>query len=301
MINGKREVHINMEIWFEEIKNSISNFSINCYRNCDNGKEHILSTHMHNHFHAELLCVEVGAMQFDFFDGDSILLETGDIIFVNSMIPHETHVKAEGTTICVLQFDISDYIRAAMPDMEKYSSLGFITDEGNVVVIKADDGEKIRNYMKDIVKENSESATGFEMMTLSGMYGIIGELIRREIIGASTQPIAKSNMADIRRIFEYVEKNYSSAIALEEIASYAGISVTHFCRIFKAFTGKSFVTYLNIFRLYEAEKRLTRTDESITDIALSVGFTSSGYFDRLFKRCYKISPSKYRELMRAKS
>ncbi len=290
-----------MEIWFEEIKNSISNFSINCYRNSDNGKEYILSTHMHNHFHAELLCVEVGAMQFDFSDGDSILLEVGDIIFVNSMIPHETHVKAEGTTICVLQFDISDYIRAAMPDMKKYSSFGCIANEGNVAVIRAAEGGKIRNYMKEIVRENSDLNAGFEMMTLSGMYGIIGELVRREIIGASTQPITKSNMAYISRIFEYVEKNYSSAITLEDIAAHAGISVTHFCRIFKAFTGNSFVTYLNILRLYEAEKRLTRTDESVTNIALSVGFTSSGYFDRLFKRCYKISPSKYRELMRVKS
>jgi AraC-like DNA-binding protein len=45
----------------------------------------------------------------------------------------------------------------------------------------------------------------------------------------------------------------------------------------------------------QAKQLLTDTDKSITEIALEVGFSDSGYFSRVFRREVGLSPEAYRQ------
>jgi AraC family transcriptional regulator len=44
-----------------------------------------------------------------------------------------------------------------------------------------------------------------------------------------------------------------------------------------------------------AKQLLTDTGKSITEIALEVGFSDSGYFSRVFRREVGVSPAAYRQ------
>jgi len=65
-------------------------------------------------------------------------------------------------------------------------------------------------------------------------------------------------------------------------------------RAFKQVTGTTPVDHVIRRRLARAAERLRTTRQSITTIALNVGFGDSNYFARQFRRVYGHSPSAYR-------
>jgi AraC-like DNA-binding protein len=63
---------------------------------------------------------------------------------------------------------------------------------------------------------------------------------------------------------------------------------------FRKESGVTPIAYLNRYRVKQARQLLTDTDQSITEIALEVGFSDSGYFGRVFRREVGVSPEAYR-------
>lgn len=52
--------------------------------------------------------------------------------------------------------------------------------------------------------------------------------------------------------------------------------------------------YLNMLRMEDAKALLAYSELNITEISVAVGFNESGYFSRVFKEYYGMSPQKYR-------
>ena len=72
------------------------------------------------------------------------------------------------------------------------------------------------------------------------------------------------------------------------------MSITHFSRIFKGVTGEPPLKYITGLKIEKAKEMLIFTDESIGDIAASVGYPEQNYFTRLFKRFTGMTPGKFR-------
>ncbi|MGG7153421.1 helix-turn-helix domain-containing protein, partial [Clostridium neonatale] len=95
---------------------------------------------------------------------------------------------------------------------------------------------------------------------------------------------------------EYIKNNYmDSDISVEKLCSELHISPTYFSTIFKKETDMSFVNYLTEIRLEEAIKLLNTTDYKTYIIAEKVGYQEANYFSYVFKKKFKVSPSKYRK------
>lgn len=56
----------------------------------------------------------------------------------------------------------------------------------------------------------------------------------------------------------------------------------------------SFIAYLTQVRLQEAVNLLNTTDDKTYIIAEKVGYPEPNYFSYVFKKKFKVSPSKYR-------
>jgi two-component system response regulator YesN len=54
------------------------------------------------------------------------------------------------------------------------------------------------------------------------------------------------------------------------------------------------IAYLTRYRITKAKALLTTTAQSITTIALAVGFADSGYFSRVFRREVGMTPERFR-------
>jgi len=75
------------------------------------------------------------------------------------------------------------------------------------------------------------------------------------------------------------------------------MSREHLYRKLKALTGESPSSLIRIMRLKAAVNLMERGEETITELAMSSGFSSSSYFTRCFKEYYGKSPRDYRNEM----
>ena len=92
----------------------------------------------------------------------------------------------------------------------------------------------------------------------------------------------------------YLKNNYAEKITLEALCRFCHCSSSYISHIFKTRSGKSINAYTNELRLKEACRLMEDTNESISEIALTVGFSDPNYFTNLFKRNFGLSPSKYK-------
>jgi two-component system response regulator YesN len=72
------------------------------------------------------------------------------------------------------------------------------------------------------------------------------------------------------------------------------VSNRHLNRCFKEEMDITPITYLNRYRIKEAKRLLATTQRPITEIGFEVGFSSGGYFTRVFKQETGMAPSEYR-------
>lgn len=104
--------------------------------------------------------------------------------------------------------------------------------------------------------------------------------------GSETQRIVLKAMA-------YIHTHYSGPISRRDMAAHIGLSERHLTRCFTQEVGMTPITYLNRFRVRQAIRFLEAGQNGITEIALKVGFSTSGYFTRVFREEIGVSPREY--------
>ena len=87
---------------------------------------------------------------------------------------------------------------------------------------------------------------------------------------------------------------YDSNLKIETLIKLCGISGVYFNKIFRTSYGMSPQKYISAKRLAHAKTVIDSGDfDTISEVALSVGFSDPLYFSRAFKKKYGISPSEY--------
>src|SRR5271167_3246430 len=111
-----------------------------------------------------------------------------------------------------------------------------------------------------------------------------------------TKTQAKSEyVLKIDRVIDHLRRNLDRSVKLAELAEVACFSEFHFHRIFTAVSGETLNNFTNRLRLEKAARLLRYSGQSLTDIALDCGFSSSATFARAFRSGYDTSPSQFRK------
>lgn len=97
----------------------------------------------------------------------------------------------------------------------------------------------------------------------------------------------------MNKIRTYIICNATRPITLDEISRHVGMNRSSFCIFFKKMTGKTFVTFLNDYRIGLACDLLEKHASNISQICYSCGFNDTPYFNRLFKRTTGLTPLGY--------
>lgn len=91
---------------------------------------------------------------------------------------------------------------------------------------------------------------------------------------------------------EYLQAHYVDDIALSELATVAGLSRFHFCRVFRKEIGLSPSAYQIQLRIAYAKKLLLR-GMTVATVASSTGFYDQSHFGWHFKRQIGVTPGQY--------
>jgi AraC family transcriptional regulator len=114
-----------------------------------------------------------------------------------------------------------------------------------------------------------------------------------------TKPIKEHfHRMQLAKAKNYIRRNIAEKISLEEVAKASGASHYHFIRVFAAYTGETPFAYVRRERISQS-LRLLESEQSITEIALEVGFETSSSFNKAFKKETNITPSDFRNLGKA--
>jgi AraC family transcriptional regulator len=102
----------------------------------------------------------------------------------------------------------------------------------------------------------------------------------------------------LQRVREYVETNLESSVSLQDLATVAGLSTSHFIRAFRQSEGMTPHRYLLCRRVRRALGLLAETEMPLAEIAVASGFADQSHFCRQFRRFVGAPPSRYRWLAR---
>ena len=105
---------------------------------------------------------------------------------------------------------------------------------------------------------------------------------------------ADPRLEALKQVMIYIRDHYASKIYLKDLARIMNMNEQYFCRFFKKALGKSPIAYIKEVRIKEASLLLETTSDSIAEVALRCGFTTSGHFVTEFKKTMGVSPAKYR-------
>ena len=253
------------------------------------------SSPLHYHDELELLNIYKGSMHCVVGDVDYIAKE-GDIVFINTRIPHYTYFPAE-CDYGLVQFRETDFIDGEILRIIKYSARFQTIDDEQVRIIR---NSELFEIMKNVISEAEKQDIAYDFYIRSGIFGILGSLYRMGVLTNAEAMYSSKEVQKIHSALSYINSHYSENITLEQISTHENLDPSYFCRVFKAATGATFTEYLNFVRVCKAETMLARSNLGILEISEAVGFSSVSYFGRIFKRYRGVSPRTYRSAMYVK-
>lgn len=96
---------------------------------------------------------------------------------------------------------------------------------------------------------------------------------------------------------DFIQRNYTHKIYMNDVADYVGLSPYYFSRIFKQEAGLSFTQYINKMRIKKSKEFIRNYTMSLGEIAEKVGYEDFSYFSRVFRKCEGCLPSEFRKKM----
>lgn len=245
---------------------------------------------LHSHPFTEFFYVLKGKGQFRFKDNIIMNVKEDDLVIINPNIAHtEISDKDYPLEYIVLGID----------------GIGFLTDldddQGHSIHNYSNFKHEILFYLKTLHKEVADKEPYYELMVSNLLGVLIMNVIRRTVVDLSIAPQNNKVNEDCIFIENYLNIHYQEPISLDTLAELTFMNKYYLSHIFKEHSGYSPIDFVLKKRVLEAEKLLTSTDLSISQISNIVGFASASYFSQYFKKQHANSPSQYRERFRKQS
>lgn len=121
------------------------------------------------------------------------------------------------------------------------------------------------------------------------------EYIEEIVTNISGSICNTSSDSVVKRILNYMDKNYSKPLRLESLAELFNYNSAYLGKIFKNYTGENFNAYLDKIRIENAKELLAQNDLKIYEVSERVGFKNKDYFFSKFKKHVGVSPKEYKK------
>ncbi|MBR3299675.1 MAG: helix-turn-helix transcriptional regulator [Clostridia bacterium] len=256
------------------------------------------STHSeiaHYHDSFELILINNGRILCQ-TDADVFELHSGDVCFINRKHMHSLRplvgeecchkVLIVGMSLLSANAPLYERFVRPMLDDNRFAHIRFAGSDSPSAEIAA-----IIHRMEQI--QNAKES-GYELEVFSQLLRLLRQLYLA-YTGKDPIPTADANAAVQQRMAEYIYKNYSGPIKLDDIAAAGNVSRSQCTKLFNIYTRLSPVAFLNHHRLEVSLEMLRRTGSSVAEIAQNCGFSDQSYFSRLFQRQFGCTPLSYRK------
>ena len=228
-------------------------------------------------------------------NGKTIRLAPGDMLFMSQSATHEV-CEAGQDDIAVNLIVLPDFFTASLADLgeEETPLRRFLVDclcggqSGTGYLHFGVSGVKpIQNLIENLLWNLLEETPNKRKMNQMTMTLLFLQLM------SNTQTLVDPEDATIMHVLSYVESNYAEG-SLTQIAQIRNCDICWLSREIKRKTGKNFTQLVQDKRMAQAAFLLKNTDRNIDKIANAIGYENLGYFHRIFRENFGVSPKTYR-------
>jgi AraC-like DNA-binding protein len=106
--------------------------------------------------------------------------------------------------------------------------------------------------------------------------------------------LAGARDPSLARALALLHRDPARQWSVDGLAKEVGLSRTRLAERFRHFLGMSPIAYLTDWRMRLGSEALQRTEKSVLEVALDVGYNSEAAFNRAFKRAYNTPPAQFR-------
>jgi len=261
------------------------------------------------HFHEEYELVLIEKSKGTKFIGDKVsLFQDEELILIGSNIPHlfrnnheyyKTNGQLEARSVFI--HFTEDFLGPNFFDLPEMKLVRKLLDNSAYAL---QINGRIRKYIIAKLYDLADMTPALRLVTLLEMLVKLSESKELQPL-LSTAFVAKHralkknyNPKDterIHKVFEFIMKNYTHEMYLQEIASMLNMSNVSFSRYFKHHTRKTFSEYVTEIRISHACSMLMQDNEGISQICYSSGFENLPNFYRHFRRITGMVPKEYRK------
>ena len=209
-------------------------------------------------------------------DGRDYIIKKGELVFVNQYIVHKvTNTPSVKYTHMIIS---TKFLQENGIDL---SELWFQEK------ILAD--SKTKEYFSKLEEERRGRKPYFKTTMQGLILELIVHLVRNYTTKRTEEADAYLNQFGtefnyVKRAIDYISANIHKPLTVEEISNAVGISQYHFMRIFKKVTKYTLSDYINMKRCEKARTMILSGECTITEAALSSGFSNLSYFAKVFKK-----------------
>lgn len=251
----------------------------------------------HSHPDYELFYLTSGTCRM--FIGHSIYYVTaGDFIFVrpgqNHRTTYESSPVAERVAIGFFEPVIEMMsIMCGEEGMQKVINASKITipREYNACV------EELLQKMEAEEKRQDSYSRMAKTGNLLELFALLGRVGEKAGIPESLS----ETEAAIQEAANYLYNHYQEPLTLNGMAQMAHMSPAYFSKKFHRLTGFGFKEYLTHVRIQAAAEKLLSGTQSVTEVALSCGYSDGNYFGDAFRKIKGMSPNQFRKEKQAQS
>ena len=249
-------------------------------------------THIHDFFQL-LYCRESGGSVT--IAEKTYIPSPGEVYLIKPNCPHSMK-KGMDMKLIEIKFLADDPLYSRLVDLPDNFSLY--------------DSGISKKMLEEVAKEGLSGAIYSDDAANSAMKIFLAHTVRRfdkyssasdisEISSASldSSPTIESDDSDILilKLKDYVEKNISKNITLDELADLVFFNKTYFVKRFKLLWGITPMRFVMKIRIEKAKILLSTNKNTISDISDICGFGSIHYFSRTFKKETGLAPLEYRK------
>ena len=148
----------------------------------------------------------------------------------------------------------------------------------------------LKDYPPELFEKMYKTYENSYMLSVAYFYQLLDDIYKK--LKSIPQPVAYTT---INPAIEYIEKNYNKKISIAELAELCHCSESGFFKLFKKSTGVTPITYKHNIMIQHALNLLTHTTLSIEEISISIGFSSSNYFRKIFTTLTDKTPKEIRK------
>ena len=215
--------------------------------------------------------------------------------------PHAAPVDMEKTYYSALLAEDFERAEQAIYELERYAlnNNGYsISTLKNIMKLCLGTAEEVAtsNTISAVSVASTDWRQGIETCeTLDELNALIHRFFQFLVTRSEPRQHECSNTA--KKILTFLDENYTCPdLSIAMLSDSLSLSSSYISRIFKRETGQNVPDYIHEKRVRQAKELLASTDQSISDIAQRVGYSTAWTMNRIFKRIVHMTPGAWRQL-----